>query len=196
MHQKGLERLSSEPQLLVFYKHATEAVYKVQVRVGKEKHVKFRDKEKELAELGILPRDYAYGVAVLLEKWVTSKKMRNIPVNVFLGPWALKKFRKVNDSITVTISDFHSDDDVSVLWSEIIVAKYYVEANLIKHTRLSKVVAELEPLLSEKWLEMYEQGTRLAVETQVLMQLEEEYMVRGANSYTDIVDKLVLNGHS
>lgn len=196
MHQKGLERLSSEPQLLVFYKRATEAVYKVQVRVGKEKHVKFRDKEKELAELGILPRDYAYGVAVLLEKWVTSKKMRNIPVNVFLGPWALKKFRKVNDSITVTISDFHSDDDVSVLWSEIIVAKYYVEANLIKHTRLSKVVAELEPLLSEKWLEMYEQGTRLAVETQVLMQLEEEYMVRGANSYTDIVDKLVLNGHS
>jgi len=197
MPAKVLEKKSlGDTQLLRYYKLAMEEVYGVYVKVTATKVERFISKEKDLLTLGILPKDYAYGVAILLEKWVKDKKFKAVPVNVFLGNWAFSKYMKVRDSISVTIDPISSDGNVSLLWSELLVAKTYIQSNLIKHTRMCDVVEDLRPLLGEEWLELYECDKRLHIETLALLQLEEEYLVKNPNSYTDIVNSLVLNGHS
>ena len=197
MPRKDLrKKLSSEPQLLYYYKRAMKAVYNIYVRVADNKHEGFISKEKELLVMGITPKDYSYGVAVMLEKWVADKGMNTVPVNVFLGKWILDKYLKVHNSLTVTISDVGSDGDVDLLVSELLVARSYIQANLINGKKFRDVVTELEPLLSKEWLRKYEDGTRLHIETLALMQLEDEYLVKSANSYNDIIDALVLSGHT
>lgn len=197
MPAKVLEKRSlGEPQLLRYYKLAMEEVYGTYVRVKKDKFTRFISKEKELLKLGVEPKDFAYGVAILLERWVREKKFKTVPVNVFLGKWADDKYMKVRNSVSVTIDPINSDESVNLLWSELLVAKTYIQSNLIKSTRLCDIVEELEPILSEDWLQLYKDDKRLHIESLALIQLEEEYLVKNPNSYTDIINSLVLNGHS
>lgn len=194
---KDLKRkLSSDPQLIYHYKNAIKAVFGIHTRVNANKHVKFSEVEKELVDKNISLRDYAYGVVVMLEKWVSDKNMKLLPVNVFLGDWAFNKYLKVHNSVSVTIDNVNSDIAVNLLWSELLVARTYIETNLIECRRLCDIVIELKPLLSAEWLELYESGNTMHLETLALLQLEEEYLVKSPLNYVDIVTKLVLNGHS
>jgi len=190
------KKLSGKPQLVAYYTLSMEDVYGVYSRVARKLYDRFFSKEKELIDKGVTPKDYAYGVAIMLEKWVKDKGFSSVPVNVFLGSWAWNKFMKVHDSVSVRIDNVTSDEDVGLLWSELLVARTYIQSSLVDNTRLSDVVEDLRPLLSESWLELYEKDDRMRLETLALMQLENEYMVKCPNSYSDIVTALVLNGHS
>lgn len=189
-------KLSGEPQLAYLYRCAIGAVYDIPIHLDKKVFSRFSIKEAELRKLNIELYDYAYGVCIILESWVKGKGLTFVPVNAFLGEWALKKYMKINNSMTIRIDDIDTAENVELLYVELLVARYYIEANLIKYTRLYEIVEELKPLLSSRWLEMYKQHERSQLVTKTLLQLEYEYMVDSPNTYNDIVDTLVLRGHS
>lgn len=182
----------SLPPLVRHYKDAIKEVYgeKTRVIIHAGEYGKFEEKQKELRDLGVPLRDYAYGVVVLLEYWVRKKGFEFLPVNVFLGDWVLSKFRKVYESEFV---DFHYGDDSSeLLYTELRVARYYIESSLDEVVRFRDCVEELRPVLSENWLYAYENDVRDGLVHYALEILEGEYDVSYALSYVDIVDKLIL----
>ena len=192
--QKKLKEVTNDiPELVIHYKSATKDIYGINADVAKYTYEKFRERSEYLRREGIPLRLYAYGVLTILQDWVVKKKFRQLPTNVFLGEWALKKFHAVNESEWV---DFHLDDtNVSeLLQMELVVARYYIETASKKFVKFKDCVKELRPTLYDGWLELYDAGERDAIMYQALDILEIEYGVFGTKSYADFVDQKVLNG--
>ena len=120
LHKKLKEVTNDIPELVMHYKSATKDIYGINADVAKYTYDKFRERSEYLRKGGIPLRLFAYGVLTILQDWVAKKKLRQLPTNVFLGEWALKKFHAVNKSEWV---DFHLDDrDVSeLLQSELLL---------------------------------------------------------------------------
>ena len=184
----------SKPQLVYAYVRALHDVYDVTVRVSKKTYAKFEKRERELVKLDVALHDYSYGVCILLERWVQNKGFTHVPVNVFLGDWAFSKYKKVIDSMTVSIDYIDKNADVELLYNELMIARLFVETSLIKYTRFSDLVYANEELLSNKWLEAYRTKQRNKLIIMALDTLSWEYGIKHLNSYAELVDKVVLNG--
>lgn len=141
--------------------------------------------EDDLRECDYSSREYAHTVVVLLKKWAASKDLTYIPVRTFAGDWAFKKFVRIAGSSYVDISN--DDTEYDVYWSELTVARNYVNDNINGSVKkLYEIVNELEPLLSEKWLWRYD-NRRIRPINKVLDELCDEYNVVFAKNYADLV---------
>lgn len=192
--QKKLKEVTNDiPELVVHYKSATKDIYGINADVAKYTYEKFEERSEYLRMERVPLRLFAYGVLTLLQDWVAKKKFRQLPTNVFLGEWALKKFNNVEKSKWV---DFHFSEDGkdAILHSELQVARYYIETASKKFVRFMDCVEDIRPLLHKDWLHMYDAGeSRIWLISEAMVILEQEYGVR-AQRYTDFVDSKVLNG--
>lgn len=188
--KRDLPLVSYNSQLVVHYKNANHQVFVKTPYVPKKQYGKFLVLEDDLRELGIPPRDYAYTVVIMLKKWVMDHGMDTLPIKVFCGEWAMKKFLKVYESESVVIVD---DDKDRLLYTELLIARAYIYANGKNGNvvRLGDIVEERKELLSPDWLELYYSGELRTCESEAIDMLCVEYNVRHANNYRDIVDALL-----
>lgn len=193
MSQKASKlNLSDRPALAYHYTAAVEKLTGESIFIHPKLYPKFAVLEDDLRELGIPPRDYAYGVIKMLTPWAKMYGMRTVPAATFCSDWALNKFVKVFNTHTVQMLPQEVVDHDELLQSELTVARMYIERNLASGTvvRLMDVVDDIKPVLSSKWLDVYEAGDKRPV-TEALDILMDEYRVRGVvANYSDIVDCL------
>jgi hypothetical protein len=187
MSQKDLKQNSyNRSQLITHYRSAAKKVFGKEPYVHPKHISKFLVFEDDLRERGIGTYDYATTVVAMLEPWARKRNINYIPVNLFLGQYALDRYMSIANSDTVTISI--GDDKDEILYNELMVARLYIQKNLQDVRRLGDIVSDLRPILSKAWLDIYESGKARPV-TEALDVLCAEYGVSG-NSYNDIVDAI------
>ena len=82
----------SMPLLAKNYMSAQKRVFGVDVFIPTKCYDRFRKCESVLRRNGIESWDFSLGVSVLLEKFVKSKGMKCVPVNMFTGRFAQTKY--------------------------------------------------------------------------------------------------------
>ena len=143
MSQKDLKQNSyNRSQLIIHYRSAAKKVFGKEPYVHPKNISKFLVFEDDLRERGIGTYDYATTVVAMLEPWARKRSISYIPVNLFLGQYALDRYMSIANSDTVNISI--SDDKDEILHSEILVARLYVHENLHGVKRLGDVVSDLD----------------------------------------------------
>ena len=184
MSKKALMSKGFEPQLVRFYKAANMQIFGKYPYIPVKCIDRFKKFEAELNKAGISPKDYAYTVVRILVNWVRGKNMHYVPVNTFLGQWALSRYNKIVNSETVTIA-VDEDEHDRMLHTELMVARQYIYENSKQCKRMTEVVEDLRPLLYTGWLQAYNNGWPRPVQ-EVLDILCKEYGIQ-ARSYADIV---------
>lgn len=137
---------STSSQLINEYCEATKRLYGVTVRVSAKDANRFLQLEKELISNDILPRHYAGRLLKHLRSWVRYRKLKCVPVNVFLGDWALSLYLKELDEKSQRIA--LTDEDRMVMVQEAYRILVYAYVN-----RKDYDVAEidLEPVIGNMW---------------------------------------------
>lgn len=183
---KNYSKQSSSSQLLLHYKNANGSVFGTFPFVRPENVSKFVVMEDDLREYGIPCKEYAYTVVKILEKWARNKGLNCIPIHTFLSDFALNKFLKVYNSDSVVIP--HNDDKDKILYSELLVARAYVQMNTDNGNvvRFRDIVFDMKRLLDENWLLAYDSGKGRPI-SEALDILCSEYRIRSARNYADIV---------
>jgi hypothetical protein len=140
------------------YEHSQEVVFGKRVMVIQRYFSAFRVMDDDLRDAGITSNEYAYTTTIALHKWALTKGYHHIPIRVFLGPWALKKFMKVYESKSVEMYKPELIDKAALIYSEEIVATRYLHVNIGEavYTKFKDVVEDMRPLLDAKWLEMWD----------------------------------------
>ena len=179
--------LINKPALAAYYESAHKQVLNRTCYIRKNEYPMFETFSDDLRELNIGCRDYAYAVVKLLQSWLQEKKFYRIPVNVFCGDWALNKFKKIDDSQYVRITEPEEDKTVEIVQSELLVARAYIEYNLKDVYRMKDVVKDLRPLLSKEWLECPEDKRPI---TEVLEMLCKDYGLPLTSSYNNVIRSL------
>lgn len=172
------------PILASYYLSAHREVFG-SAYVTKKEYALFLVFEDELRGLEVPCGKYAHTVVRILKKWTISRGMKRIPVNVFCGDWALKRFLVIAERKYVDISN--DDEAVAIYHSEMMVAKKYIDRNAAGDVcRIGDVVEELKPLLTEEWLEAYKIGGDRRT-NEVIDDLCDEYGVQNAWTYNDFI---------
>ena len=187
--KKALQHASQIPTLANCYADAHEEVYGKRPYIHSSQYGRFRVFEDELREYGYSPLKYARTVVKVLKKWAAARGLATIPINVFTGDWALKKFRAVIGSEYVRIAGMDIGDEL--YWSEMTVARAYVADNISDGAVISfsKMVGELIPILTDLWLDRYyDGGDRPTIS--VLEDLCDEYNIVFAKNYADLVRQI------
>lgn len=149
-------KLKLMPQMADLYIDATREVFGKTIFVAKKDWGKFYTFEKKLVEANILPRDYAFRLLKHLKGWTLRKGWKHLPVNVFLGKWAVELYLKdIGNRKFVYVTD---DED----YHSILVAEEYKVIMFAEHERISVRAAaqQLWPLMGEYWRQAYENGNR------------------------------------
>jgi hypothetical protein len=141
----------------------------------------------DLRELNIGYHDYAQTVVKLLEKWLEKKKFYRIPVSVFCGDWALTKFKNIENSEFVSVTDTDEDTKTEILQSELLVARAYIDGNLTNVWRMTDVVKDLKPLLSHKWFSCPKDERPV---DEVVEMLCKDYGIKSVKDYNEIIGRL------
>lgn len=171
------------PILTRYYIGAHRDVLGVHVRVSKNKYGTFLVFDDELRIRGIGAHEYAYTVVKLLKKWLVKKKLRSVPVDVFVGEWALGKYVRVagSDYVYIALDDVDND----VYYSERAVAEIYISERGATPIRL--LARRMKNFLSDHWLRRFSHDGDRRIDD-VLADLCEQYGVPGARNYNDIID--------
>lgn len=163
------------PQLLSHYLRAHEALLRVKPYVHKKYYKRFSKFELRLHKEGIAPRDYAYGIIPLLDWARKEHNVTTIPINLFLGDWALIRYKEKCDQHFEKASAVDVDAG-ELLQAERMAAQYFIATKQESpHITFAEAVKELRPMLPAEWWTMYEQGGRLRLEITVLDELYDEY---------------------
>jgi hypothetical protein len=174
----------NESILALYYVKAVYNVYGIIISVSKDNIPLFKVLEDDLRDKGISYKDYANTVCGVLQNWCVKQRLRFPPANVFLSDFAIKRYESVKSKETVE----YIQDGGEVLYSELMVARKYIQDNLSSHARFRDVVSSLEPLLSPKWLDLYNTGSKRPV-NDALEILIEEFGVE-ARDYVSLLDAL------
>jgi hypothetical protein len=187
--RSSLLDVSGTPPLVFHYIAAHKNLLGYKPFVHAKTYARFTVFEDDLREKQIPSRDFAYTVVKLLKKKVTENDWKCVPLNMFLGDYAIKLYQKVSSS-TVEV-DYTNGNKTELLHNELLVARMFVQQNVTsdKFVRLSKVVEDIKPLLSTDWLELYESKKPRPI-SQALDILMDEYNINVANTYLDIIDSL------
>lgn len=180
-------------ELARLYQEVIHKVYGVSTFIPKKHISKFLVMEDDLRFEGIGLLDYTNTVAKALKGWATKHNLKYIPINVFCGDWALKVYKRIDRSKSVELSTPTEDLEQELIHNELLVARAYIECNLVECKRLSVVVCELRTMLSQLWLTMYEEdkAARAKIMDVVIPILCDEYNLASAKSYVDIIGQLV-----
>jgi len=159
-------------------------------------HVKYRGLflalEDDLRDGDIPCREYAYTVVRTLHRWAVGKGFNSVPVRVFCGNWAMKKFMKSWKSKTVKIDTVEDDQYTRLLGSELFIAREYIARNLGENPiRMKQIVIELKDFVDEVWYGMYDNGNASRPTDDVIDILCEEYGIKRVYSYNDIIDAVI-----
>ena len=177
----------NKPALAVCYESAHKQILGKRCYIREEEYKIFETFMDDLRDLNIGCHDYAYVVVTLLEKWLKEKKFYRIPVNVFCGNWALKKFQAVDKSLYISVKDPYENRTAELLQSELLVARSYVEENLRDVYRMQDIINNLRPLLSKCWLECPKDERPVSEAIDVLCK---DYGIKSATNYNDIIRRL------
>jgi hypothetical protein len=173
------------PQLVSFYISATKKVFGHGIRVSERNYSMFRVLEDDLRDIGADSREYAYTVMTMLKTWAKEHNMNFVPVKVFCGEFAYKKFLKVWKSETVVIED---SDDFKLLYAERMVAEAFITDNMAGANRtFEQEVEDLRPMLSKEWLEMFDSGKYRKYTGEIIDELCRKYKVVYARDYSTLL---------
>jgi len=178
---------TSKPQTAIYYEKVMQEIYNKKIWLAKKLYSRFTVLEDDLKDLGFDDyRDYAYTVGNMLKVWAKDKGLKYIPYSVFCGEFALKKYAKVKGMKTVDLAtDKHKEE---LLYTELLVLRSYIRANLTDVKRLKDVVWELRPVLDARWIDAYDNGGERP-EQEALEILAEGYHLRSYRSIVDILHK-------
>lgn len=184
MSRKDLTSHSTMPQLLSHYLKAHETLFNIKPYVHKKHYGRFSKFELRLHKEGIVPRDYAYGIIPLLD-WARKKhNTETIPLNLFLGVWALTEYKAKCDVHFEKVTTTESDAG-ELLQAERMAVQYFIASKQEFPTlSFAEAVEELRPMLPADWWTMYKHGGRLELEVTVLDELYDQYGY--LTSYDDI----------
>lgn len=189
MQQKDSTQLSIRPALVNCYVDAINKVFGTPIRVAKKNWFKFAVFEDDLREKGITAKEYSFTTIKMLEKWARDHHMSYLPIRIFLGDWALSKFMKLWNSVSVEMMPDEQINEESLLHSELLVARLYIEESRTKFVRLSTIVEDCKPMLSKLWYDLYisDNIRRIKLINKAIEILCEEYHITMAvNTYYDI----------
>ena len=177
----------SKPQTAIYYEKAMADIYNKKMFLAKKLYSRFAVLEDDLEDLGFEDyKDYAYTVGNMLKVWATDKGLKYIPYHVFCGEFALKKYAKVKGMETVDLATDKKKEEL--LYTELLVLRCYIRANLTEVKRLKDVIWELRPVLDARWVDAYDNGgdrpTQEAMEI-----LAEELHLRSYRCLNDILAK-------
>jgi hypothetical protein len=177
------------PQLAVHYASANLDVFGVRPYVHGNIYPLFSVFEDDLRELQIPPRDFAFTIVKLKKKFVIAHGWKCMPIRVFLTNHCIKRYQDIKSTSTVEIIN---TDKESLLYNELLVARIFVDRNVNgnKFVRFGEIVSEIEPMLSKEWLDLYVNNSKRP-SSEAIDILAEEYNIRVATSYLDIVDALI-----
>jgi len=183
------------PQAVFHYQTATKKIYGKNVWVPTLEFPRFRVLEDDLREIGASSKDYAYTVLEVLRAWTEEHHMDHVPTRMFCGKFAMKKFLKVWKSETVSIEDTSADE---LKHDERLVAELYLSGRLKSmNVTLDNAVSDIRPLLSKKWLEMYDNKKYRPCLGDVIDELCAEFGISYARDYDDLATRIaVKNGKS
>lgn len=153
-------------QLCKHYIEATKAVYKQDIFVPAGQQQKFYAREKIIIAKGITPRDYAYRLTKHLQWWVKQRKFRNLPINTFLGDWAMRIYLNELDEKTERLS-LCAEDNLILIQEEYRVL-LYAYVNDIEY---DEAASTLSLLMGDVWSNSTYKQRHLARQ-QALKQLE------------------------
>jgi hypothetical protein len=180
---------TDKPSLAVFYEKAHKNIYDCTTYVHNNKYSIFHVFSDDLRELKVGEREYAYTIVKLLRDWLSEKNLKVVPINVFCGDWCLRRYLKIKNSETVTITN--NDKEEELLHSELTIARYYISKNLESVLRFGDAVKDIEKLLSKRWLEMYRTKTFTnKFKYKALDIISEEFGFDCMKDYNDIIGKL------
>lgn len=193
MRKKDLPQLqisSIIPQAVRHYIAANEEEYGNKPYVHKKLYPKFMVLEDDFRELGISSKDYAYVIVKLLRPIIVKKRLKCIPVNMYISDYALQRYKEFTSKEVA--SEIIDSTEAELEHCELLVARMLIERNISsdKFVRLSSIVEEMKPLLSDDWLKLYEDRRSRPDVTDILMK---EYRIRHANNYMDIIYELRKN---
>ena len=188
-----LAQIDSKPSLAVQYEKVHMDIYGIKMFAPKSKYPVFSAFSSKLRENGMDEKKYSYAIARLLEEWLKTRNLKFIPISMFCGNWCFERYAKINNSETVDIGKENEDDEI--LYSEVLVARYYINKNLGDTVfRMRDAVAELEPLLSKKWLSNYRNNVKMSkFMLKAVDILSDEFNVSSSKDYVDIIRKLRCN---
>lgn len=183
-------------QLMSMYRVSTLEVYGVNVYVPKTYLDKFLNFERSLIKHEISPSLYTTTILVLLRGWCKQKRLTYVPMNTFLGKWAMERYLKVAHSKSVEILGIDAEVHAELLHSELLVARAHmrktVEAG--RAVPMENTVEELVPMLSQEWLNMWNDKVDRPVTIEALDIIAYEYRLRKQYKTYRAVAKALLNG--
>lgn len=179
-------------QLIMAYEnaHKEQGVY---AHVYRNNVPRFQQKEVELRKEGISPRKYANFVVLAYLGWCLSKGMGVVPINIFLGPAAMRRYLS-------ELEDIGRDDvgsmDVTpfLVQCEAMVAAAYIHATLEGSTVSERHVAELlRAGLPDTWWYARKNGYLEDSKKEILDTFRAVYRLNGVElrSYNDVVVALL-----
>lgn len=181
-----------KPQLAVHYEYAQKQIFNYTCMIAKSFYLKFGVHESSLHDVGVDTLEFAYTVTAVLENWARYKKLDYVPVRIFLSDWALGKYIKIRDSISVSIMTPTQNINAELVYAEEVAAIHFIDGNLRGNATMFSVVEELKSLLSPEWLELYTNGDRNELRDIVLTRLCKTYGKPRGNmkTYIDLVRAL------
>ncbi len=120
----------STPALVVAYQNACEDVCGVRPYVGVVNHAKFIYRQRTLDDREISYDAYARAVVSIWHTWITSKGMKCVPANMFVGDKSLLRYERMS-STSVKIQSLSEIDEVKALEIEYMLATAYIGRILI-----------------------------------------------------------------
>ena len=157
-------------QLIFMYRAATQKIYNVNVFVPKSRLNRFLQFEKSLIMHEMSPSLYTTTTLTILQKWVKQKGLDYVPINVFLGKWAMERFLKVYQSQTVEIMGLDAAKHAELLHSELLVARAHMKRTIEagQEVPMDLSVGKLKSMLSQDWLQLYRSGQERQVTSEAL----------------------------
>ena len=149
--------LKFKPQLARHYEAASKSIHQSKVYVPVAQWAKFYDREDELTEAGVFPRDYAYRLLEHTAYWIKRKGWRTMPVNMFLGDWALNEY---TTKLGNRPFDYITDKEES---KRMVEASQHLLMEYIKHYQLESedaAISDLWLFMSEEWKLDYKKRAR------------------------------------
>lgn len=151
------------PALAYSYQSALSEICGIHNRNFKQADFdKILERQRKLDEIGVAYDSFAYTVVKSWYEWCKTQGMHGVPLNIFLGERAWKRFLKMQDS-TVRLDTPGEGHRNLAIHNELMAAKMYIDAKLSRRFAMTlpivrsmvqaedpepDVVEEVESLLS------------------------------------------------
>lgn len=161
-----------KPQTATFYERAIRDVYQSYTQVMPKHYTRFNKLETSLHNRYIYPKDYAYDACESMVWWVQKYAKKHLPSNVFCAEWVVEMVEKRVGERVFQTPNYEEERLFLLVSQELVVARRYIDCLRMRKTvTFTDVVEELRPVLSDEWLQLFQNKRRTSLEVHAVNQL-------------------------